>query len=78
MESFENDFSVNHILTSIKKLERQLRALESKQPYQIVTPRPVNPINEESKSEKIMDPQIAQIKSTHNRYSKADLSPCQI
>ena len=78
MKNFENDFSVDHILTSIKKLERQLRTLESKQPYQIVTSRPVNPINEESKSEKIMDPQIAKIKSTHNRYSKADLSPCQI
>ena len=41
LEHFEKVFSIEHILISIKKLEDQLKVLESKQPYQIFTSSPI-------------------------------------
>ena len=38
LEHFEQAFSIDHILSSIKKLEEQVKTLKSKQPYEIVTP----------------------------------------
>ena len=41
IKNFEQVFSVEHIIMSIKELQAQLRTLESKQPYQIATPPPI-------------------------------------
>ena len=41
LEHFEQEFSIEHILGSIKKLKEQVKNLESKQPYQNVTPLPI-------------------------------------
>ena len=41
LEHFEHVFSIEHIIHSIKKLKEQVKNLESKQPYQIVTPSPI-------------------------------------
>ena len=41
LDKFEQAFSIDHILMSIKKLEGQVKTLELKQPYQIVTPPPI-------------------------------------
>ena len=38
LKNFEEVFSIEHIVMSIKKLEEQVKTMKSKQPYQIVTP----------------------------------------
>ena len=41
LENFEQVFSIEYILGSIKRLKEQVKNLESKQPYQNVTPLPI-------------------------------------
>ena len=79
LEHFEHVFSIEHIIHSIKKLKEQVKNLESKQPYQIVTPSPINPVmNEESKCDELMNPSIHDDKFAHKFYLKPDLSLNQI